>query len=94
MVADPRAAPGPDRLRALNVPVPLPVRADDAGRPRAVVERGETRRVEQIEEEWKIEEEWWRDPISRHYFRVTLETGIVRTLFRDQTDDRWYAQAY
>jgi len=51
-------------------------------------------RIEQIQDTWIIDDEWWRDPISRQYFLVLLEGGIVRTIFHDRTSDTWFAQHY
>ena len=40
---------------------------------------------------WRIDDEWWRSPISRLYYQVVLENGRVMTLYRDLTDECWYS---
>lgn len=95
MVPNPGAAARPDRLRPLNRPRPavvLPCLND--GRPLMVVEGGTRRRVERIQDSWRIDDEWWREPISRRYYQVVLDDGALRTLYQDALSQHWYEQAY
>jgi hypothetical protein len=50
--------------------------------------------VTAIQNAWRIDDEWWRERISRHYFRVELGDGQVLTVFHDLVSDRWYQQRY
>lgn len=94
MVPDSRAPAGPDRLRALNLPRPVTVRTRPPGdAPALLVEAGRARRVARVQDAWRIEEEWWREPVRRRYFQVLLEDGALRTLFHDLVADAWYEQA-
>ena len=44
---------------------------------------------------WRIDDEWWRgEPVSRLYYSVLLETGVVMTIFRDLTTNKWHKQRY
>ena len=94
MVAHSRAPIRVDRLRALNEPVKVLVVVDDEGLPVEVVEMTERRgkRVEAIIETWRIDDEWWRHPISRHYVNVVLENGGHVVLFEDLTTGEWFMQ--
>ncbi|MBI5947794.1 MAG: hypothetical protein HY875_06635 [Chloroflexi bacterium] len=56
--------------------------------------RGAYRRVTTIHDRWRIDDEWWRDEISRRYFAVELEGGRRVTLYHDLVADAWYAQPY
>lgn len=95
MVPDPGAAARPDRLRPLNRPRPVVVLPHSGdGRPATLVERGERRRVAQVQDAWRIDDGWWREPISRRYYRVVLDDGALRTLYQDTIGERWYEQAY
>ena len=95
MVQDPGAATGADSLRPLNRPRPAVVLVGGgAGRPVGLVERGRRRRVARVKDGWRIDDEWWREPIRRRYYRLVLDDGSLRTVFRDEVDGRWYAQAY
>jgi hypothetical protein len=50
--------------------------------------------VRSILDRWRIDEEWWRDPISRLYFQVELEDGRALTVFHDLAKHAWFAQEY
>ena len=94
MVTNPGAKKGADRLRPLNAPRPLQVEADERGFP---VRLGKSRPVDgvvQVLDRWRIDDEWWREQVSRIYFQVELEDGRALTLFHDLAKDAWYAQAY
>lgn len=95
MVPDSGATTRPDRLRPLSLPRPLRIapRPGD-GWPAILIERDRRRPVAHVQDRWRIDDEWWRDPISRHYYRVVLDDGAVRTLYHDTIADRWYEQAY
>ena len=95
MVPDPRAPLGARGLRRLNAPVPIRVRTDAAGRPRAVRRRGrpETRRVMRVQDRWRIDDEWWRaQPISRLYHALLLDDGTLLTVYHDLVADTWFEQ--
>ena len=49
-------------------------------------------RVAEILDRWRIDDEWWRKPVSRMYFHVALEGGQLLTLFHDLATGRWYGQ--
>lgn len=87
------AKPSRPRLRPLAKPVAVTVHTDEHGEPRHVRLPGKTaRRVEAVRERWRIDDEWWRAPISREYLSVVLDDGRVLTLYRDLADGRWFAQ--
>ena len=83
----------PDRLRALNVPQRVQVEVDGRGIP-AIVKRetGSATRVEAVGEMWRINDEWWRQPIVRRYVEVVLEGGGRLVLFEDQITGEWWMQ--
>lgn len=41
---------------------------------------------------WRIDEDWWRTPISRMYFLLELENGMRITVFQDLIHGSWYRQ--
>jgi hypothetical protein len=81
-----------DTIRLLNQPQPLAVAADESGLPRWIGAGATQQRVAWIVDVWRIDDEWWRTTISRRYFIVELEDGVVRTLFHDLIGDGWYEQ--
>ena len=70
-------------------PEPISVVARD-GLPVMAQVRKRNLRVREIMNTWRIEEEWWRVPISRLYFFLELENGTRLTLFVE--NGNWYRQ--
>src|SRR5262249_30070420 len=94
MVSNSRTATGDGRFRPLNQPVPAAVEATARGLPKAMLRRGVYRNIAAIRDTWRIDDEWWRDEISRRYFAVELEGGGHVTIYHDLTRDAWYVQPY
>jgi len=49
-------------------------------------------RVEAILESWRIDDEWWRQPISRSYLELMLEGGKRVVVFQDMITGLWFMQ--
>ncbi|QFG04376.1 hypothetical protein Tbon_12120 [Tepidiforma bonchosmolovskayae] len=56
--------------------------------------QGRFRRVTAIHDRWRIDDEWWREEISRVYFEVELEGGRRLTVFHDLVAGGWFLQPY
>ena len=84
---EPRAAaPAPAGLRPLGRPRPLQVARDAGGLPARVRFPQQTRAVavRDIDQVWRIAEEWWRDrPLRRTYYQLRLVDGRRLTCFCD-----------
>ena len=80
-------------IRVVNLPRAVEVVADERGLPLEVVRRGR-QRVTAIQDVWRIDDEWWREPISRRYFRVLLDGSEIRTIYHDLINDEWFEQWY
>lgn len=105
MVAPPRTPLRVDRLRALNEPRPIDVEVNGHGLPTMVslkedgggwrtMEGDEKRwRVETVGEVWRVDDEWWRQPVSRRYVEVMLEGGKHTVVFKDLTSGHWFIQS-
>ncbi len=95
-----------DGLRPLALPRPVRVTTDEAGMPSSVAlaaQGGTPLAVAQVDEAWRIAEEWWREtPLGRTYYRVIVDGGRPITLFHDDLaaaagtdpDGGWYQQRY
>ena len=95
MVAHPRAPARSHRLRPLREPRPVDVEADGEGRPAAVTLSGQRLRVLQVQDTWRIDDEWWRErPVSRLYFSLLLEDGRTLIIYRDLVTGKWSQQNY
>jgi hypothetical protein len=65
------------------------VRRDAGGAPAAL--RG--RPVEQVLEEWVVEDRWWTGrPLRRRYFEIVLGDGRNTVVFRDLVAGGWFEQ--
>lgn len=81
------------RLKPLGQPRAVDVRTDEQGEPVHVRLPGKTaRRVAVVREVWRIDDEWWRQSISREYRIVVLDDGKVITLYQDLSEGTWYVQ--
>jgi hypothetical protein len=81
-------------LSPLNQPRPVRVEADESGEPVAVVLGGQRLAVAQVEDVWRIDDEWWREEVSRLYYRLLLEDGRPLTVYRDLVRELWCEQSY
>jgi len=66
--------------------------AAQEGRPFVVRLKRRPVLVKDVVNMWRIDEEWWRKPISRLYFSLELENGARITVFRDLVGGMWYRQ--
>lgn len=94
MVSHSRASLGAHHLRALNLPQPITVQADDQGQPLAVQLGSSWIAVVAVQDRWRIDEAWWRQEIVRLYSLLLLEDGRLVTVFHDLTHHQWYQQVY
>ena len=81
-------------LSPLNPPRVVDVATDAAGLPCAVMLRGRWVAVAAVEDSWRIDDEWWREEISRRYYCLALADGRLLTVFVDLIGGGWYAQRY
>ena len=70
-----------------------PVRPGSDERQSETTESGVVQRaVESIIEIWHVDDEWWREPISRRCVEVILEAGKHVVLYEDLTTSEWFMQ--
>ena len=101
MVAPARAPLRTDRLRTLNAPRLVTVELNADGVPSKVWrsrdngggQETNAAVVETVLEMWRIDDEWWRNLISRRCFAVTLEGGTRVVLFEDLVTHEWFMQS-
>ena len=94
MVEDSGTSPRTDHLRPLNPPRPVQVVARN-GHPVAVTTGGRQRRVIEIQDTWRVDDEWWREvPVARRYYQLLLDGGAILTLYHDEVAGDWKTQSY
>jgi len=50
-------------------------------------------KVEAILESWRIDDEWWRETISRSYLELLLDGGKRVVVFQDLLTGLWFMQS-
>jgi hypothetical protein len=81
-------------LQPLKQPRPVAVETGESGEPVAVVLGGLRLAVAQVQDVWRIDDEWWREEVSRLYYHLLLEDDQVVTVYRDLLKDEWWRQSY
>ena len=80
-------------LKPLNLPGRLAV-VEKNGLPAAIEGKGR-RTVDCILDNWRLDDEWWRDkPLSRLYFEIVTTDGCRLVIFKDLASGDWYRQRY
>ena len=96
------------QFRSLNLPVPIEVVENNAGRPTSIIlpparlgarpsqktqSSVRSLTITSINDLWQVDDEWWREhPISRRYYQVTTQDERRLTIFQDQLNGSWYWQ--
>lgn len=76
----------------LAPPGPRPIQAttNPQGKPAALAWDQRLHPVAKIYDAWYVSRFWWRKPVRRTYYRVELQDGRVKVVFRDLEEDTWY----
>ena len=94
MVKETERADGVGRIRPLNVPQLIDVRADERGWHMAVRIGGRWL-TGQVVDRWRIDHEWWRErEVVRAYYLLLLESGGRTTVYKDLVSGKWWRQEY
>ena len=92
MVTNTRTPIRSHRLRPLNLPRPIRVELNEENLPVAITIHGKEKKVEEIGEMWRIDDEWWRDQIARRYVEMMLVGGGHVVVYEDLVGGGWYMQ--
>ncbi len=77
-------------VKLLEKPEELKVSVNIQGVPLTLVRDGEKQRVTKVYQNWRVVEEWLGKEISRNYFRVKTNRGLVCDIYRDMPTGCWY----
>ena len=92
MVANTRTPIRSHRLRPLNLPRSIRVELNKENLPVAITFHDKGKKVEEIGETWRIDDEWWRDQIARRYVEVMLVGGGHVVVYEDLIGGGWFMQ--
>lgn len=93
MVKNPRTPIRPDRLRPLNSPREVALQVNDSGHPLYVTDTKGAKKIEKVLDTWRVDDEWWRNSISRNYYELLMEDGSRLIIFNDLSTDKWFSQS-
>ena len=84
----------PNRIKTRSLPpMPITVAEDVFHRPLFVTFLGDELKVDSIDQQWQDDAEpWERKPVSKLYYKVTLEDGQRLTVFRNMERGGWHRQ--
>jgi hypothetical protein len=76
-------------VRQIGLPRRLQVTCTDEGVPATVSGRA----VEQVRDEWRVDEGWWTgSAVRRRYFDLVMEDGRNLVVFWDHRGRQWFGQ--
>jgi hypothetical protein len=76
--------------KMLEKPEELRVTVNIKGVPLTLARNGEKQRVTRVYESWQKVEEWWGKEVTRNYFRVKTNKGMVCDIYRDMPAGGWF----
>ena len=95
MVQNPGKTLRSGALKPVNLPEPVKLDEDSTGRPVAVINGRLKQAVIAIDDQWRIEDEWWRgQTLSRFYYEIRLASGQRLVVYKDLISKSWYKQGY
>lgn len=68
------------------------VDADAAGTPLRLRMDGTDHGELGICNRWRIDDDWWREPVARAYFKVVSRSGLLCVVFRDEIRGTWHLE--
>lgn len=81
--------------RTVNGPDPIKVEEASSDNLPLVVWAPRRQVVIDVEDRWRIDDEWWRsEPVSRLYYEIILASGQRMVLYKDLAAGGWYKQDY
>ena len=83
---------GREGLRPVSTPVTIEARGGPDGWPVEVRAGNRWHRVARVEDTWSFDLWWMPRPITRTYYRVSIEDGRQLTIFLDHRGGGWYRQ--
>lgn len=68
------------------------VETDVDGIPRRLRMDGVTHGEVGICNRWRVDDDWWRAPVARLYFKLVTRDGLLCTIFLDEIRGTWHLE--
>jgi hypothetical protein len=78
--------------KLLPSPAEIEVRLDAGGEPVHLRWRRWRVGLVAVHNHWRVEEDWWRDEVTRDYYKVQTADGTLCVIYRDRREGKWYLQ--
>ena len=94
MVSNTGKKTGFSASRPLNVPKAIQMIRSPENLPHQIGREPHIFLVKQIQDKWRIDDEWWREEsISRMYYQCLLGNSEIAVVFQDLLTNKWYQQS-
>lgn len=70
----------------------IDVEVDVAGAPLSFFWGGKTHRVLEVVNNWRVDVEWWNQRVWRAYYKLTTDTSLLVTVYRNLLTEEWRLQ--
>jgi hypothetical protein len=68
------------------------VTADPGGTPMSLSLDGTVHREVGVCNRWRIDDEWWREPVARTYWKLVSRDGLLCTVYLDELRGTWHLE--
>jgi hypothetical protein len=41
---------------------------------------------------WRVDDDWWREPTARSYFKLVTRDGLLCTVYLDEMRGTWHLE--
>jgi hypothetical protein len=72
--------------------IPIEVFPSSSETPNGFSWQGQSHLIDGIAKRWRVQVDWWREPVWRDYFKVTTRTGLLVVIYVDLHSRKWYLQ--
>jgi hypothetical protein len=70
----------------------IQVETDRAGTPLRLRMDGVTHGEVGICNRWRVDDDWWREPTARSYFKLVTRDGLLCTIYLDEMRGTWHLE--
>lgn len=77
-------------MSKLFSPTSIPVTLNAREQPQTFVWRGKRQWVRRVCNHWRIESEWWSEPVARDYYKLFTGDGLICVIYQDRLQGGWY----
>jgi hypothetical protein len=54
--------------------------------------QGQHHEVSAVTRHWRVDLDWWREPVWRDYFKLVTTSGLLVIIYHNLISGKWYLQ--